>query len=207
MSRAAIKPLRKQQLIDATLESVATHGLPNTTIMTISRIAGMSSGIISHYFGGKQELIEATVNYLLDQLQQSLLESITEENLDHRERLMFIVEANFNQFQKSSLVTKTWISFWASSMHDPALARLQSINIKRLESNLRFSFKKLGFDDIKAEQAAKQTSAMIDGFWLRSALSDNSEYEFEIAEELCKNFVESLVASLPNNLSKNGNKK
>ncbi len=193
MSRAAIKSLRRQQLIDATLESVATHGLPNTTIMTISRIAGMSSGIISHYFGGKQELIEATVKYLLDQLQQSLLENVPENSSDHRIRLMFVVEANFNKFQRSSLVTKTWISFWASSMHDPALARLQSINIRRLESNLRFSFKKLNFDEVQAEQAAKQTSAMIDGFWLRSALSDNPEYEFELAEEMCKDFVISLL--------------
>ena len=193
MSRAAIKPLRRQQLIDATLESVAAHGLPNTTIMTISRIAGMSSGIISHYFGGKQELIEATVKYLLDQLQQSLLENVPENSSDHRIRLMFVVEANFNKFQRSSLVTKTWISFWASSMHDPALARLQSINIRRLESNLRFSFKKLNFDEVQAEQAAKQTSAMIDGFWLRSALSDNPEYEFELAEEMCKDFVINLL--------------
>ncbi len=106
---------------------------------------------------------------------------------------MFVVEANFNKFQRSSLVTKTWISFWASSMHDPALARLQSINIRRLESNLRFSFKKLNFDEVQAEQAAKQTSAMIDGFWLRSALSDNPEYEFELAEEMCKDFVISLL--------------
>lgn len=193
MSRAAIKPLRRQQLINATLESVALHGLSDTTIMTISRIAGMSSGIISHYFGGKQELIEATVNYLLDQIQQSLLESMVEKDLDHQERLMIIIEANFNQFQKSSLVTKTWISFWAKSMHDPALARLQSINSKRLDSNLRFSFKNLNFDEGLAEQAAKQTSAMIDGFWLRSALSSNPEYEFEIAEEMCKVFVLNLI--------------
>lgn len=193
MNRAAIKPLRRQQLINATLESVAIHGLSDTTIMTISRIAGMSSGIISHYFGGKQELIEATVNYLLDQVQQSLLESIADKELGHSERLMMIVEANFSQFQRSSLVTKTWISFWARSMHDPALARLQSINSKRLDSNLRFSFKKLNFDAAIAEQAAKQTSAMIDGFWLRSALSTNPEYEFEIAKEMCKEFVLNLI--------------
>ena len=52
--KVGMKPVRKQQLINATLESVAQYGLQNTTIITISRIAGLSSGIISHYFGGKQ---------------------------------------------------------------------------------------------------------------------------------------------------------
>lgn len=198
MSRAAIKPLRKQQLINATMESIAAYGLSDTTIITIGQIAGMSSGNISHYFGGKQKLIEATVNNLLKQVQQSLLKRIVGEELNHRERLIIIIEANFHKFQRSSIVTKTWISFWAKSMHDPSLARLQSINSKRLDSNLRYSFKKLNFDNIKAEQAAKQTSAMIDGFWLRSALSENPEYDFEIAEEMCKKFVLNLISQHEN---------
>ena len=51
MPRPPIKEVRQQQLIDATLLSVAEHGLQHTTINTISKLAGMSSGIISHYFG------------------------------------------------------------------------------------------------------------------------------------------------------------
>jgi len=192
MPKVGIKPLRRQQLIDATLASVSEHGLQNTTIITISRIAGMSSGIISHYFGGKRELIEATVNYLLEQLQQAFLERITQDNPPAAIRLALIVEANFTEFQRSSLATKTWLSFWTQSMHEPALARLQLINSRRLYSNLRFSFRQL-LDDQQATFAAKQTAAMIDGFWLRSALSPQSAEEFEMAEFLCKKFINDLI--------------
>ncbi|MCT7655565.1 TetR family transcriptional regulator [Oceanimonas sp. NS1] len=73
MPITGIKDTRRKQLIDATLASVAEYGLQNTTINSISRLAGMSSGIISHYFGGKQGLIEATVRQLLDELKQALL--------------------------------------------------------------------------------------------------------------------------------------
>lgn len=192
MPKVGMKPLRRQQLIDATLKSISERGLQNTTIVSISRIAGMSSGIISHYFGGKKELIEATVSYLLEQLQQSLLERITEENPPPNVRLHLIVEANFTEFQRSILATKSWLSFWAMSMHDPAMARLQSINSKRLYSNLLFSFKEL-LDPEAAANAAKQTAAMIDGFWLRSALSDNAEQEFIAAELLCKKFINDVI--------------
>ena len=187
-----MKPLRKQQLINATLESVAQYGLQNTTIITISRIAGLSSGIISHYFGGKQELVEATVKHLLEQLKLALLERIDQKQLNPANRLEMIIEANFTQLQRSAPATKTWLSFWAQSMHQPGLARLQHINSKRLHSNLLFSFRQLLPDDL-AITAAKQTAAMIDGFWLRSALSPRPEGEFKQAEQLCKKFIDDLL--------------
>ena len=71
MPKVGMEPVRRQQLIDATLNSVAELGLHATTINSISKRAGLSSGIISHYFGGKG-LIEATVRYLLTQLKINL---------------------------------------------------------------------------------------------------------------------------------------
>ena len=70
MPKVGIEPVRKQQLIEATLKSIEVNGFQGTTIVTISRLAGMSSGIISHYFGGKQGVIQAAVRHLLEQLQQ-----------------------------------------------------------------------------------------------------------------------------------------
>ena len=187
-----MQPLRKQQLINATLESVAQYGLQKTTIVTISKIAGLSSGIISHYFGGKQGLIEATVKFLLEQLKIALLERVSDQTLSAPERLKMIVEANFTQLQRSIPATKTWLSFWAQSMHEPGLARLQNINSKRLYSNLLFSFRQI-FDEDLALIASNQTAAMIDGFWLRSALSPNPEEAFKQAQQLCKNFIDDLI--------------
>lgn len=192
MPRPAMKTVRQQQLIDATLISVERYGLHHTTINTISGLAGMSSGIISHYFGGKQGLIEATLKYLLDELKQALLSRTAGKMLTPIERLSMIVEANFTELQRSNAATKTWLSFWSQAMHDPGLARLQHINCQRLYSNLLFSFKPL-MGKSAAIAAAKQTAAMIDGFWLRSALSASPEQEFEQAQYLCKAFIEAAI--------------
>jgi len=193
MPRPSMKIVRKQQLIDATLLSVERHGLHHTTINTISGLAGLSSGLISHYFGGKQELIEATQKYLLDQLKQALLSRTSAKILLPLERLYAIVETNFSELQRSRPVTKTWLSFWSQAMHEQGLARLQNINSQRLYSNLLFSFKKL-LPRTKAITAAKQTAAMIDGFWLRSALNPDPAREFEQAQTLCKDFIVTMIA-------------
>ncbi|KZN30339.1 hypothetical protein N480_05155 [Pseudoalteromonas luteoviolacea S2607] len=188
-----MEPIRRQQLIEATLESVAELGLHATTINSISKRAGLSSGIISHYFGGKQGLIEATVRYLLTNLKTSLLSKV-KPNSDAHTRLMFIVEANFSMLQQQSKTTKTWLSFWSQSMHDEQLHRLQAINSKRLYSNLAYSFLHY-FEKDEAQQAAKLAAAMIDGLWLRAVLSKADEETFKEAELLAKQYISSLISS------------
>ena len=188
MQRCEIKAKRAQELIDATLVSVDSYGLHHTTIKTISSIAGISSGLISHYFDGKQGLIEATQKYLLDNLKQALLVRVQNIKLTPQQRLFAIVEANFTDLQCSNSATKTWLSFWAQAMHDPSLARLQRVNNQRLLSNLRYSFAQI-LEKNDAIDAAKQTAAMIDGFWLRSALQVNPQQAFEEAQQLCKRYI------------------
>ena len=198
MPRPVMKRVRQQQLIDATLISVERHGLQHTTINTISSLAGMSSGIISHYFGGKQGLIEATLKYLLSELKQALLIRTSGKTLSPITRLSMIVEANFTDLQRSSAVTKAWLSFWSQSMHEPGLARLQHINSQRLYSNLLVSFKQL-LPETVAINAAKQTAAVIDGFWLRSALSSTPEKDFQQAQILSKTFINTVIGQYGEN--------
>lgn len=191
MPKIGIEPVRRQQLIDATIESVAQKGLQATTINSISKIAGMSSGIISHYFGGKQGLIEATVRYLLSNLKEDLINKV-DENTTPTQRLMFIVESNFALVQQRKDTTRTWLSFWAQSMHDKELHRLQNVNSKRLQSNLTVSFKQL-MPLTHATLAAELTAAMIDGLWLRAVLSQSDENQFKHSESLAKSYVHSLI--------------
>jgi TetR/AcrR family transcriptional repressor of bet genes len=186
MPKVGIESLRRQQLIDATIDVVAAVGLKGATISLISKRAGMSSGIISHYFGSKQALIEASVLYLLSQLK------IERSSNTPYERLMKIVDLNFSGIQQADASTKTWLSFWGQSMHDPNLYRLQEINKRRLVSNLRYSFKQL-LDIKTAYDAAEVTAALIDGFWLRCVLSRADQEKFNQAKKYCKKYINDVL--------------
>lgn len=65
---------------------------------------------------------------------------------------------------------KTWLAFWTSSMHKPALARLQNVNDRRLYDNLCYHFSRV-MPRVEARNAARGLAAMIDGLWLRGALT------------------------------------
>ncbi|MFT7372854.1 MAG: TetR/AcrR family bet gene transcriptional repressor [Oleiphilaceae bacterium] len=191
MARVGTEKQRKKELIEATIKSIEDYGFQGTTILTISRQANLSAGIISHYFGSKQGLILATIRHLLEELKQGLLQQIAhcEQPLTPELRLQMIVDTNFACFQQSTSVTRTWLCFWAQALHDPELARLQSVNSRRLLQNLLYSYRQIIPNKERAFLAANMTAAMIDGLWLRSSLSKTSQDEFKKAELVCKQFI------------------
>jgi TetR/AcrR family transcriptional repressor of bet genes len=164
-----MEPIRRQQLIDATIASLGERGFSDTTVQTISRQAGVSPGIIHHYFGGKEELLVATMRCMLLQLRNDAVASLAAAKTP-RERLLAVIDANFATSQFTPQVINAWLGFWAQVPHVPALARLQRVNSRRLHSNLMHSLRKL-MPHERAETVSRGLAAMIDGLWLRSALT------------------------------------
>ena len=74
MPKLGMQPIRRRQLIDATIASIHEDGFANTTISGISRRAGLSSGIVAHYFDDKAGLLEATMRKLAEDLRRQLVE-------------------------------------------------------------------------------------------------------------------------------------
>ena len=171
MPKVGMEPIRRQQLIQATMAAIDEVGLADATVARIARHAGVSAGIISHYFGGKDGLLEATMRQILSDLGDAVAARRQAlEDDTPRGHLRAIIEGNFDRSQVTGPVAKTWLAFWASSMHKPALQRLQQVNDRRLHSNLCAQFRRL-MPRPQAHRAAQALAAMIDGLWLRGALT------------------------------------
>ncbi|WNK19083.1 transcriptional regulator BetI [Halomonas piscis] len=171
MPKVGIEPLRRRQLISATMSAIDEVGLADATILRIARRAGVSAGIISHYFGGKDGLLEATMRQILTDLGNAVGEHRRElDDSSPRACLGAVIEGNFDRTQVTGPAAKTWLAFWTSSMHKPDLARLQNVNDRRLYANLCFHFSRV-MPRAEARDAARGLAAMIDGLWLRGALT------------------------------------
>lgn len=171
MPKLGMQPVRRSQLIHATLEAVDQVGMGEASIALIARLAGVSNGIISHYFQDKNGLLEATMRHLLKALHGAIQRRRAALADDSpRAHLAAIIEGNFDESQVDGPAVKTWLAFWASSMHQPALRRLQRVNDQRLYSNLCFQFRR-ALPAADARRAARGLAALIDGLWLRAALS------------------------------------
>ena len=193
MPKVGMQPIRRRQLIDATLSTINEVGINDATIAQIARRAGVSTGIISHYFKDKNGLLEATMRDVTRQLRDAVatrLQPLAEAPAE--QRLRAIVDGNFDDTQVHSAAMKAWLDFWASSMHQPQLNRLERVSSRRLYSTLVAEFRR----ELPLEQArlaAHGLAALIDGLWLRAALS-GKPFRPAVARALTTQFIRQQLA-------------
>lgn len=171
MPKVGMPDIRKPQLVQATMAVIDRVGLHSASIALISKEAGVSTGIINHYFGGKHGLLEETMREILRQLSVTITKALKELPANARQqRINAIINGNFEGYQAENKVAKTWLAFWSYSMHDAQLKRLQRVNEKRLISHLLIELKALLEPD-QAELVAHGIASLIDGIWLRGTLN------------------------------------
>ncbi|MEE9480744.1 MAG: transcriptional regulator BetI [Kiloniellales bacterium] len=169
MPKLGMQPIRRRQLIDATIASIHEDGFAHTTISGISRRAGLSSGIVAHYFDDKAGLLEATMRKLAEDLRRQLVERLARAESPEA-RLAAIIDANLADAQFTPEIMSAWLSFWGQVRHSPPLARIQRVYRQRMMSDLLHAAKLL-LPPESARRLAAGMAAMIDGLWMQRALA------------------------------------
>lgn len=192
MNKRQVKPehVRREEIINAAYDVIYEVGLSNTTIAQIAKKAQLSVGIVSHYFGDKQGLINACMLEMLNVLRGKTAQYKAElSDSDPQNMIKAIIDSNFDISQVNQRAMRIWLDFWSASMHMPELGRLQRINDQRLYSNLKFHFLKLLPED-QASIAARGLAALIDGLWLRGSLNGDTEFDATMARSIAYNYVD-----------------
>ena len=57
MARPSVADERREQIIEATLQTIAAHGISSTTLDRIADAAGMSRGHVRHFVGNRDRLL------------------------------------------------------------------------------------------------------------------------------------------------------
>ncbi len=180
---------RRRQLVEVTIDSLAEVGYVGSTLAQIAQRAGVSPGLVAHYFGDKDGLLEATfrslARHLADRVDQRLKLAATP-----RGRVQAIIDVNLGPEEFDQRTGSAWLAFWGQVPHEPSLMRIQRVYQRRMLSNLRHALSRLLPQEL-ARSLASMIAAMIDGVWLRAALSQWEEADSEGARALLTAFVDS----------------
>jgi betaine-aldehyde dehydrogenase len=179
---------RRSQLIEVTIDSLAEVGFVGTTLARIAGRAGVSAGLVAHYFDDKDGLLDAAFRSLArrvgDQVRARLRDIATP-----RDRIQAIIDANLATEEFDRRTGTAWLAFWGQVLQVPSLRRVQSVYQRRTLTNLKSSLKKL-VPAGEAQSLAAMIAAMIDGVWLRAALSGWQEADSASARALLTEFVD-----------------
>ena len=186
---------RRRQLIEVTIDSLAELGFVGTTLAQIAGRAGVSPGLVAHYFGDKDGLLDAAFRSLARRVEHHVRARLRLISTP-RARIQAVIDANLALEEFSQRTGTAWLAFWGQVLHVPSLKRVQAAYQRRTLSNLRYSLKQLVAPD-EARNLAAMIAAMIDGVWLRAALSGWREADSETARALLTEFVDGRLKSPP----------
>jgi len=185
---------RRVQLVEVTIDSLAEVGYVGTTLAEIARRAGVSPGLVAHYFDDKDGLLEAAFRTLARTLAARVRARLALARTP-RGRVQAVIDTNLAPEEFDKRTGTAWLAFLGQVLHVRGLKRVQTAYQRRMLSNLRNDLRRLipGED---ARSLAAMIAAMIDGVWLRAALSEWQEADSESARALLTAFVEGRLKEL-----------
>jgi betaine-aldehyde dehydrogenase len=180
--------MRRCQLIEVTIDSLAELGYVGTTLAQIAGRAGVSTGLVAHYFGDKDGLLDAAFRSLARRVSDHVRSRLRQINTP-RARIQAVIDANLAPEEFDQRTGTAWLAFWGQVLQVKSLRRVQSVYQRRTLTNLRSHLKKLVPPE-QAQSLATMIAAMIDGVWLRAALSGWREADSATARALLTEFVD-----------------
>lgn len=168
---------RRQDLIEATLDSVAEHGLQGATLRTIALRAGVTAGLIRHYFPSKEELLQEAYAALMGRITEQAKAALVMEDASPRQRLAAFITANLDAPIIDTRVFSLWATFIGRASADPTLAHAH----REGYLGFRNEVEAVVAEVLAAEQRNPDTSqlrhhaiainAIIDGLWIEGCLA------------------------------------
>src|SRR3954471_17091356 len=111
LSRGATDDVRRRQLIQATIESLADVGFAACTLGDIAKRAGVSQGLFAHYFGDKDGLLEATFRSIAARLGRSAAARLRSVH-GPRARIQAVIDASLAPEEFDRKTSSVWLTFW-----------------------------------------------------------------------------------------------
>jgi betaine-aldehyde dehydrogenase len=184
----SVEETRRGQLIEVTIDSLAELGYVGTTLAQIASRAGVSPGLVAHYFGDKDGLLDAAFRSLARRVSDHARSRLRQISTP-RARIQAVIDANLAPEEFDQRTGTAWLAFWGQVLQVKSLRRVQSVYQRRTLTTLKSALNKLVPPD-QAQSLAAMIAAMIDGVWLRAALSGWREADSASARALLSEFVD-----------------
>ena len=190
--RTASKEERQEQLIQATIRSVASRGLSDTTMATVSSEAGLSQGIINLHFQSKDRLLVETLRYIADEYRQSWKKALDGAGGSPEQQLAALVMVDFRLPVCDRNKLAVWFAFWGESKSRPTYRQICAERDRAYRKEMVQVCQALieagGYRNLDADTVAAGLSAMTSGLWLDMLTNPRSMSRGD-ARQICMQFL------------------
>ncbi|XOY56639.1 MAG: TetR/AcrR family transcriptional regulator [Rhodobacterales bacterium] len=194
---------RRAALIDATLDCIAEGGPQAATVRAIALKAGVTPGLIKHYFDTKEDLVAAAHETLMTRLTEASAAALDDLPADPIARLTgFITNA-----VTPPVVDPRAMALWAASMQlvprDAAMRDVHEATYlafrDRLERMIADALRAAGkpHDKPTTRALAIAGNALLDGLWIEASVLPDQFAQGEMRSIAIRAFARLLDLKLP----------
>lgn len=174
-SRAAFRraepDARRAELIDACARVLARDGASGASVRAIAAEAGVSPGLVGHYFEGVDALVAATYAQIGASVDAALDAALDAAGQDPRARLEAYVVASFGPKIARVELLATWVAFWGLTVARTDIAGQHDAQYARFRARLEELLGECGVPAARRRTRAIALTALVDGLWLELCLS------------------------------------
>ncbi|WP_281980964.1 TetR family transcriptional regulator C-terminal domain-containing protein [Thalassorhabdomicrobium marinisediminis] len=177
---------RREALVQGTLELIAELGISGATVREIAARAGVTQGLIRHYFSSKDELIQAAYEHHMNRLTDQTAAFAGDGSAVSR--LRNFVEASLRPPIVDPGAVALWAGFLNKVQHDPKMQhvhrRTYAYFRDHLETLIVAALHEVGqpVDDGEGQRLAIACNALIDGLWLEGGALPDAFGEGQLAQ-------------------------
>ena len=168
--RTAPPEERRNQLIKATIRSIANHGLAETTIATVAREARLSQGIINLHFQSKERLLTEALRHLADEYRTACQDAVAAAGTSAEAGLQAMVDLDFQRKVCDRRKLAVWFAFWGERKFRPTYRKICAARDNAYDDMVRALCARMceegGYRDVDSAVVADGLSALTDGLWL-----------------------------------------
>ena len=191
--RKANADMRRLQLLNATLRSIAANGLTKTTLATVAKEAGLSQGVAVFYFHTKTGLLTEALREHYRRYEHNWTSHLSKANAAPLSQLMAMIKADFEPEVCNPEALSIWFAFWGEQNFTPQYAEISAQFDRNRATALQQICRKLmvGSPAGKADEMGAWIDTLTDGFWQKLHL-----FPEEFSREDALSATLSLVAQL-----------
>lgn len=165
-NRRETKELRRRQLIDATLDSLACHGHSQTTMAIVAKGAGLSQGIVNFHFDSKEKLLVETLRHLSDEYRAHWRAALEAAGPSAAHRMRALVGADFDRKVCTQRKLAAWCAFWGEAQSRPTYKEYCGANDRAYQATVVELCRDLATDGHSPERLARGLVCALEGLWL-----------------------------------------
>jgi TetR/AcrR family transcriptional regulator, transcriptional repressor of bet genes len=125
MPKLGMGPIRREQICRAAAQVISEQGFAGTTMRTVAEVAGVSTGMLNHYFANRMEMLEETLMFVSTRQQAREAGAMARIEPGER-RLRALVASALPSDQESTEAWRVWIAAHGASVRLPRLRRLMA---------------------------------------------------------------------------------